>query len=316
MIPLPQKPKIIIRKNNTGVFEIDGLYPGYGITLGNALRRVLLSSLQGAAVTGVKIKGVAHEFSTIPGVLEDVIDIILNIKQLRLKLHGDEPQRLTLKTKGEKEVTAKDILAPSQVEIVNKDFHIATLTGKNSELDMELYVEKGLGYVPVEARKKERLEMGMIAIDSIFTPIKKVNFDVEKMRVGERTDYNKLRLHIETDGIVSPEEALSAATNILIDQFKVLTGINAVKKVAKRSPAEKASSRKPKEKTKDFRKTSIDAMKISTRTLNAVISSGIKTAGGLAQKKREDLVAIEGLGETGVKEIEKALKKLGLGLKD
>jgi len=314
LISLPKKPKTILSKKNSGVFEINELYPGYGITLGNALRRVMLSSLPGAAVVGVKIKGVSHEFSTLPGVLEDVVDIILNLKQLRLRVHAEEPQRLTLKVKGEKEVTAKDIKAPSSVEVVNKDLRIATLTDKKAELDMEIDVDRGLGYVPVEARQKEKLEVGMIAIDAMFGPVKKVNYEVEKMRMGERTDYNKLRFHIETDGTLSPEEVLEHSTKILIDQFGALAGSIASKKEPKGTKLR--SKKGVRDETEEARQTKVEDMKLSTRTLNALEAASIKTAGGLSQKDASDLEELEGLGDKGVKEIEKALKKLGLALKE
>ena len=203
-----------------GVFDIEGLYRGYGLTVGNALRRVLFSSLPGAAITRFKIKGVGHEFTTIPGVVEDVVEIGLNLKQVRFRFYADEPQILSLKVKGEKKVTAGDIKGNAQVEIQNLDLHIATLTTKSAELDIELTVEKGLGYEPVETQKKERLPIGMIAIDAIFSPVTNVNFRAENMRVGERTDYNKVRLEIETDGTISPSSALHKAVNILADHFK------------------------------------------------------------------------------------------------
>lgn len=222
-IPLPQKAKIIKRGDNQAIFEIDGCYPGYGVTLGNIFRRVLLSSLPGAAVTTLKIKGASHEFSTIPYVLEDVIRIILNLKQLRFKILSQEalPIRVELKAVGEKEVKAKDIKVSSEVEIINKDIHIATLTDKKAKLEMEIEIDMGLGYVPVEQRKKEKLEIGAIAVDAIFTPIKKVNYEVENMRVGDRTDFNRLRISIETDGSLSPEEALENAADILVEHFNI-----------------------------------------------------------------------------------------------
>jgi DNA-directed RNA polymerase subunit alpha len=220
-IPLPQKAKITKKQDNRAIFEIDGCYPGYGITLGNAFRRILLSSLPGAAVIAVKIKGVSHEFSTISHVLEDVIQIILNLKQLRFKIHNPETSsiKVQLKVSGQKEVKARDIKTSSDIEIVNKDAHVATLTDKKAKLEMEIEVGTGLGYVPVEQRKKEKLEIGAIAIDAIFTPIKKVNYEVENMRVGERTDFNRLKLDIETDGTVSPEQAFIKAGDILVEHF-------------------------------------------------------------------------------------------------
>ena len=201
MFSFPSKPKIIEKKGeNFAIFEVAELYPGYGTTIGNSLRRVLLSSIPGASITQIKIKGIQHEFSTIPGVLEDVILIILNLKKLRFKLFSDEPQTAILKAKGEKEVKAADFKLPSQVEIVNKDAHIATLTDKKADLEIEARIEKGIGYEPVERRKKEKLPIGFIAIDAIFSPIKRVSYSVENMRVGERTDFDRLKIEIETDG--------------------------------------------------------------------------------------------------------------------
>lgn len=223
-ISLPQKPNIIKKEGNRAVFEINGCYPGYGMTLGNAFRRVLLSSLSGAAITSVKIKGASHEFSTLPYVSEDVIQIILNLKQIRFKINSEEalPMKAELKINGEKEVKAKDIKLGSELEIINKDIRIATLTDKKAKLEMELEIDSGLGYVPVEQRRKEKLEIGSIAIDAIFTPIKKVNYEVENMRVGDRIDFNKLKIDIETDGSMTPEEAFYRAADILVDQFKIL----------------------------------------------------------------------------------------------
>lgn len=219
------KIKKISETDTSGVFEAEGLFTGYGLTLGNALRRVLLSSLPGAAITQIKIKGVAHEFSAIKGVIEDVMEIILNLKKIRFKFFADEPQILTIKEKGEKEVTAADIKTNAQVEVVNPETHIAALTHKNAELDMEITVEKGLGYMPVEARKDKKLPIGTIAVDAIFTPVTKVNFVIENMRVGERTDYNRLRIFIETDGAISPSNALHKAANILRDHFDKVSAI-------------------------------------------------------------------------------------------
>lgn len=222
-ILFPQKPKIIKKENNKAVFEIDGCYPGYGMTLGNALRRVLLSSLPGAAVVSVKIKGASHEFSTIPYVLEDVIRIMLNLKQVRFRVNSLEalPLKIELKATGEKEIKAKDIKTTSEIEIINKDIHIATLTDKKAKLEMEIEVDGGLGYIPVEQRKKEKLEIGTIAIDAIFTPITKINYEIENMRVGERTDFNRLRIEIETDGSIAPEEAFKKAADILVEHFQI-----------------------------------------------------------------------------------------------
>jgi DNA-directed RNA polymerase subunit alpha len=222
MIPLPQLPKINKKSDSEAAFVIEGLYPGYGITLGNSLRRVLLSSLPGAAITHVKIKGAQHEFTTIPGVMEDVINICLNLKNLRFKMHSDEPQQSFLKVQGEKEVKGIDFKLPTQLEIVNKDLHIATLTDKKAEIEIEITVQKGIGYEPCEMREKEKLEIGQISLDAIYTPVQKVSFRVEDMRVGERTDFDRLSLEITTDGTVSPEEAFIQAVEILIEHFSLL----------------------------------------------------------------------------------------------
>lgn len=216
--------KTVSEERTRGVFEVEGLFSGYGLTVGNALRRVLLSSLPGAAVTELKIKSVSHEFSTLPGVQEDIVEINLNFKKVRLRMHTDEPQVLTLKAKGMQTIRAADIAPNALVEIINPDQALASLTAKDAELDMEIKVERGLGYLPVEARKEARLAIGTIAIDAIFTPVLKVNYGTENMRVGERTDYDRLRLEIETDGTISPSRALQKAATILKDHFeKIMT---------------------------------------------------------------------------------------------
>ena len=207
--------------------------PGYGATIANPLRRVLLSSLEGAAVTSIKIKGVDHEFSSIPSVMEDVIQLILNVKRMRFKLYSDEPVKVSLHVKGEKEVTAGDIKITSDIEVINTDQHIATLTDKKAELDMELDIEKGVGYVPVEQRQKDKLAIGAIAIDAIFSPVKSVNFVVENIRVGQRIDFNKVVMEVETDGSIEPEEALKKASEILVDHFKLVSDIKIDEKAAK-----------------------------------------------------------------------------------
>lgn len=240
---------VVIKKvseNDTeGVFEIEGLYAGYGLTIGNALRRVLFSSLPGAAITKIKIKNVEHQFSTLAGVLEDVVEISLNLKKIRFRIFSDEPQVLTLKAKGQSTVTAANIETNDQVELVTPEAHIATLTEKNSDLDMELTVEKGLGYVPVDARKDEKLAIGEIALDAMFSPVLKVNFSVENMRVGDRTDFNRLRLEVKTDGSLTPSSALRKSSNILQDHFAKISQVE-VKEVEAKPEEEK----KPKAKAK------------------------------------------------------------------
>ncbi len=241
-----------IDENDTmGVFSIEGLYRGYGITVGNALRRALLSSLPGAAITRFKIKGAGHEFTTVPGVTEDVIEIGLNLKKVRFAFFAGEPQTLELKIKGDKDVTSKDIKGNAQVEIKN-DVHIATLSSKSAELDMELTVEKGLGYQPVEAQKIGRLPIGTIALDAVFSPVVNANFTVENMRVGERTDYNKIRFEIETDGTVSPSSALHKAASVLLDHFGKLGEIDVreIKSTASGATKDDGAAAKPKTTTK------------------------------------------------------------------
>lgn len=250
MIPLPLQPKIIKKEGNKAVFEVEALYPGYGATVGNSLRRVLLSSLPGAAVTQMKIKNVPHEFSTIPGVLEDVILITLNLKQLRFRIFSDEPQRAKLSVKGEREVKGADFELPAQVELINKNVHIATLTAKSAALEIEVLIEKGIGYLPREARRKEKLEVGMIPLDAIFTPVRRVSFKVENMRVGERTDFDRLFLEIETDGTITPEEVFFEASEILVNHFSLLK--ETFKKEEKAIPV--TAPKKPVKKLKPVRK--------------------------------------------------------------
>jgi DNA-directed RNA polymerase subunit alpha len=218
-ISLPTSVKMIENHGARAVFAIEPLYPGYGMTVGNALRRVLLSSLPGAAITHVKIEGVTHEFSTLPYVKEDVVDILLNIKKIRLKLHGEGPVTLVLNATGAKTVTAGDIQANAEVEVINGDQPIATLTDKAGKLEMEFIVEAGRGYVPVEQREKEKRDIGLIAIDSIFTPMKNVNFTTENVRVGQMTNYDKLVLDITTDGSITPSEALKMSAAIMVEHF-------------------------------------------------------------------------------------------------
>lgn len=208
-----------------GVFEVAGLYAGYGFTLGNALRRSLLSSLPGAAVTYLKFKGIPHEFSTIPGVKEDVVELTLNFKKIRFRMHTSEPQILFLSVKGEREVRAKDISPNAEVEVVNPDALIATLTDSNAALEAEITVERGLGYSAVESRSGEKFAVGLIGVDAFFSPVLNVNYTVENMRVGDRTDYNRLRIEIETDGTISPSAALHKAGNILKDHFGKIAGM-------------------------------------------------------------------------------------------
>ncbi len=317
MISLPSKPKVVFEEGNKAVLEIEGLYPGYGQTIGNSLRRVLLSSLKGAVLTSVKIEGVGHEFSTLEGVMEDTVDLILNLKQMRFQLHEEGPFTITLSVSGEKEVTGKDFKTPSQVEVVTRDTHIATLTSKKAKLELEAVVESGLGYVPVEVRSKDKVEVGTIALDAAFSPVRHVNYEVENMRVGDRTDYNRVRMHIETDGSQTPREAFGRAAQILVEQFGALAGgFLELEKEAESVVKKEGESteEKPKEEGETL-KIKLDELKFSSRTLNALREAGIKTVGGLSRKKESTLRELEGLGEKGIQEIKKALGNFGITLK-
>jgi len=318
-IVLPSKPRVVKEEENSGSYEIDGLYPGYGHTLGNSLRRIILSSLPGVAPVSVKIEGVNHEFSTIPGVKEDVISIILNLKKVIMKMTGEEPQTLKLKARGAKEVTAASIEVPGQVEILNPEQHIATLTAKNALLDMEINVERGLGYVSKEALRKERVSIGEIALDASFTPIRRVNYEVENMRVGNRTDFNRLKIFIETNGTLTPNEALETSIRIMIDQLKAIVGFEepvAAVAAEKKLKSETVVHNEPKKEIDlETLKTRIETLDLSQRTFNALSNANIRTIGGLSKKSEEDILDIDGLGTKGVQEIKKVLAGFGITLK-
>lgn len=321
-IILPSKPVIVSEHENMGVYEVEGLYPGYGHTLGNSLRRIVLSSLPGFAITSIKIDGVSHEFSTIENVKEDVITIILNLKKVRFKVVGDEPQKVTLSVKGPKEVTAGDIKTPGQVEVVNPDLYICHVTGKE-ELNIELTLEKGLGYIPKEVLQKDKVDIGTIALDAIFTPIRRVSYEVEQMRVGNRTDYNKLRIAIETDGSLTPKEALEHSIAIMIQQLKAIVGfkedfdevgngeVSEVTEEEGLPPMPESEERRAEE----ILKTRIEDLNLSVRTQKALAAASIRTIGGLTRKKEDDLLEISGLGDKGVQEIKRALSNYGIVLK-
>lgn len=318
-IILPSKPRIVKEDSLHGVYEIDGLYPGYGHTLGNSLRRIILSSIPGAAITSLSIDGVKHEFSTITGVKEDVISIILNLKKVRFTLHGDDEQVATLRIKGSKTVTAKDIETPSQLEVVNKDQYICELTDKNVDLAIELRIEKGLGYVPREILQKEKADIGSIVLDASFTPVRRASYEVENMRVGDRTDHNRLRISIETDGSISPREALEYSVGTMITQLQSIIGfreLSVEKEVQEVEPTMTAATdSSASEGESDPTKMKIEELNLSTRTENALVVASIRSVGGLVRKTEEDILALDGLGEKAVTEIKKAIQNLGLSLK-
>jgi len=318
-IIMPSKPRVVEESGNKGVFEIDGLSPGYGHTLGNSLRRIILSSLPGASVTSIKIDGVSHEFQVIDGIKEDVIVMILNLKKTRFKMTTDEPQMVTLSIKGPKEVKAIDIKTGGQVEILNPELHIAEVTGKVN-LNIEMKIEKGLGFIPKEIFQKDKVDVGTIAVDAIFTPIRRVAYEVENMRVGDKTNHNRLRISIETDGTLTAREAMTRSIEIMINQLKAIIDFKEPEEVVeKKTSKEEITDEKEEKKGSDFAdvlKTRTDSLDLSTRTLNALTGANIRTLGGLARKKREDLLEVEGIGEKGITEIKKVLNKFGLNLKE
>ncbi len=319
-IALPSKPKPVREEGSMGVYEIEGLYPGYGHTLGNSLRRIILSSLPGAAITQIKIDGVLHEFSTLDGLKEDVISLILNLKKVRFKMHTDEPQIIKLVVKGAKKVTAADVEVQGQVDVLNPDQYICEITDKNTTLEIEMKLEMGLGYLPKEAIQKEKVEIGTIALDAAFTPIRRVNYEVEIMRVGDRTDYNRLKITLETDGTLTPRQALESAIEVMIHQLKAIIGFKEEDLLKEEVPQMDAENDEAIEEEEDamdteFLKTRIDSLDLSARTQNALASANIRTVGGLVRKKEEDLLHVEGLGEKGLQEIKRALSNFGVTLK-
>lgn len=316
-VTLPSKPRVVKEEDNKGIFEIDGLYPGYGHTLGNSLRRIILSSLPGAAITQVKIDGAEHEFASLTGVKEDVITILLNLRRVRLNLHHDEPMTISLKKKGIGVVTAGDIDAPSQVDILNPEQPIAEITNKSTELNIEFTVERGLGYVPREVHQKDKVEIGTIALDAVFTPIRRANYEVENMRVGDRTDYNRLRLILETDGTYTPREAMEKSIEIMIHQLKSIIGFqeqHGESKAAEAAPA--AAEEATTEPDPEVLKTRIETLDLSSRTLQALEDASIRTIGGLVRKKKDDILALDGIGPKGLEEIEDLLGKMHLSFED
>ncbi len=318
-ISLPKSPKHEMLDENSSRFVIEGCYPGYGTTLGNSLRRVLLSSLPGNAAVSVKIKGATHEFATLPGVVEDVVQIILNLKSVNFKLNDVEEATVFLKVKGEKEVTAKEFKTTSEVEVMNKDQRIATTTSKKAELDLEVKVEKGLGYVPVEQQDREEKEIGTIAIDAVYTPIKRVNFIVDNMRVGKRTDYDKITLDIVTDGSLTPQEAYEQAIEILMSQYNAIAEVKEAgeeedKKEAKEEVVEIAEEIVEEKEEAPSEDIPTEELNLSTRTINILVDNNLKTVGEIAALTEEDLTNLEGMGEKGVKEIRKAIGTFGITL--
>lgn len=307
-IEKPTINKYIDEAGNYGKFVVEPLERGYGTTLGNALRRILLSSLPGAAVTSVKIDGVLHEFSTIPGVKEDVTEIILNLKKLAIRLNGENTKRVIINAVGPKEVTAADIIIDSDVEIFNPELHIATLED-NATLVMEINIARGRGYVPAEMNKTESTPISVIPVDSIYTPVRKVNFTVENTRVGQVTDYDRLVLEIWTDGSITPEEGVSIGAKIMqehLNLFIQLTDTTGTMEIM----VEKEEDQK--EKALEM---TIEELELSVRSFNCLKRAAINTVEELTQKSEDDMMKVRNLGKKSLDEVKAKLEELGLGLR-
>lgn len=292
-----------------GKFVVEPLERGFGVTLGNSLRRALLSSIPGAAVTSVKIEGVLHEFSTIVGVVEDVTQIILNLKELTLRLHTDKPKLLRLDVKGKKDVTGADVQVDAEVDILNPDLHIATLDKKDARLAMELVVERGSGYVPAEKHRKSEHVIGVIPVDSIFSPVQKVNYTIEDTRAGQAAEMDRLVLEVWTDGSIRPEEAVQEAARTLIDSFKLFTGMG-----------EESEAFGGLEEGADAQMAKLYAMPIeeldlSVRPYNCLKRAGINTVGDLMQRTEEEIVSVKNFGRKSLDEVREKLTALGLSLR-
>jgi len=305
-----EKPKVIPEEvnENYGRFVVEPLERGYGITLGNSLRRILLSSLPGAAVTSVKIDGVLHEFSTIPGVVEDVTDIILNLKSLCLKLHGEEEKVLRVEAAGAGNVKARDIIHDADVEILNPDLSIATLAS-NGKLYMEIFVSKGRGYTTAERNKKGDHIIGVIPVDSVFTPVRKVNYNVENTRVGQVTDYDKLTLEVWTDGSIRPDEATSLSSKILSEYLRRFI------ELTESVDDMEIMVEKPEEQKDKIMEMTIEELDLSVRSYNCLKRAGINSVEELIQRNEDDMMKVRNLGKKSLEEVINKLHDLGLSLR-
>lgn len=308
-----EKPKIEIVETNEdktyGKFVLEPLERGYGTTLGNSLRRILLSSLPGAAVSSIKINGVLHEFSTVPGVYEDVSEIILNIKDIAANIYTDEPVNITIDAKGPKDIKAGDIITGPEVEILNKDLHIASLE-EDAELFMELTMVKGRGYVPAEQNKNDEDPIGTLPIDSIFTPVKKVNFSVENTRVGQFADYDKLILEVWTDGSIAPKEATSLGAKILNEHLNLFIALtDHVGDV-------EIMVEKEEDKKEKVLEMTIEELDLSVRSYNCLKRAGINTVEELTQRSEEDMMKVRNLGKKSLEEVQNKLAELELSLQN
>jgi DNA-directed RNA polymerase subunit alpha len=299
-----------------GIFVIEPLDRGFGYTFGNSLRRVLLSSLEGAAVTSVKIEGVSHEFTTLPGVREDVTDLILNLKSMICVLHGESPEiEVRLSVKGAGEVTAADIEAPADLEILNPDLVIANLSDKG-RLDITLTIGRGRGYVPAELNRGPETSIGVIPIDSIFSPVRRVSYDVEAARVGQRTDYDKLRLDVTTDGSIDPKEAIAQAAEILIRQLAIFTDIEKIEGFGEAAAVSAGDGGAPSESlAHGMENFPIEELELGVRSYNCLKRVGIETIGDLVTKSENELAAIPNFGKKSIEEVKETLAAHGLNLR-
>ncbi|HSQ34004.1 MAG TPA: DNA-directed RNA polymerase subunit alpha [Peptostreptococcaceae bacterium] len=306
-----EKPKVdiieISEDHRYGKFVIEPLERGYGITVGNALRRILLSSLPGVAVKSIRVESVLHEFSTIPGVKEDVTEMILSLKELSADIDGEGSRTVKIEAKGPCVVTGADIICPSDVEILSKDLHIATLD-EGSKLNMEIYLDKGRGYVSAEDNKNDDMPIGVIPVDSIYTPVEKVSYSVENTRVGQRTDYDKLILEVWTNGSINPQEGISLAAKILVEHLNLF--INLTEHV---SSVEIMVEKEEDQKEKVLEMT-IEELDLSVRSYNCLKRAGINTVEELANKSEEDMMKVRNLGKKSLEEVIQKLEELGLGL--
>ncbi|MDD3114261.1 MAG: DNA-directed RNA polymerase subunit alpha [Anaerovibrio sp.] len=315
-------PKIEIQENDEdlcyGKFVCEPMTRGYGITIGNSMRRILLSSIQGAAITSVKIDGVLHEFSTVPGVRDDVTNIILHLKELCLKMYCDEPKVIRIEAEGEQEVTAADIIHDADIEILNPELHIATINEAGS-LKIEMVVEHGLGYVPAEKKKAQDDTIGVVLVDSIFSPIRRVNYKVEDIRVGDATDYDRLTLEVWTDGSIQPEEAVSKAAAILIGRLKLFQNLTVVPEIelTVEVAAEASSDTVVSNPELDsVLATKVEDMDLTVRSYNCLMRAEIKTVGDLVSKTEEEIMKVRNLGTKSLDEVKDKLKSMGLSLKE
>ena len=308
-IEKPRIETVEVNENGTyGKFVVEPLERGYGTTLGNSLRRILLSSLPGAAATSIKIEGVLHEFSTVPGVVEDTTEIVLNLKRLSLKIHSDEEKTLTIDAEGPGVVTAGDIRTDSDVDILNSDLHIATLA-EGAKLFMEITANRGRGYIPADRNKKEDMEIGVIPIDSIYTPIERVNYTVENTRVGQVTNYDKLTLEVWTDGSIRPDEAVSLGAKILTEHLMLFVGLT-----DKVRDTEIMIEKEDDKKEKVLEMT-IEELELSVRSYNCLKRAGINTVQELCSKTEEEMMKVRNLGRKSLEEVQEKLADLGLSLR-